>query len=119
MCLYIVSGWDVTVDVGALIMPLNLQMQLAEVEQSHSSRLLDLTSRHRAETEMEVDRLRGVALQAERTLEARERAHRQRVKGLEEQVLFHSCVCVWSPHPIPTHLCLRNQCTMVLIHLRT
>jgi len=64
----------------------NLQAHLAQVEQTHSSRLLDITTRHRAETEMEVDRLRSVALQAERTLEARERAHRQRVKGLEEQV---------------------------------
>ena len=35
---------------------------------------------------METERLRTSQLQAERTLEARERAHRQRVKGLEEQV---------------------------------
>ena len=49
-------------------------------------RLIDLTSRHRSETEMETERLRSSQLQAERTLEARERAHRQRVRGLEEQV---------------------------------
>ena len=35
---------------------------------------------------METERLRTAQFQAERTLEARERAHRQRVKGLEEQV---------------------------------
>lgn len=35
---------------------------------------------------METERLRTAQIQAERTLEARERAHRQRVKGLEEQV---------------------------------
>ena len=35
---------------------------------------------------METERLRTAQMQAERTLEARERAHRQRVKGLEEQV---------------------------------
>ena len=51
-----------------------------------SHRLIDLTTRHRAETEMETERLRSSQIQAERTLEARERSHRQRVKGLEEQV---------------------------------
>lgn len=45
-----------------------------------------MTTRHRAETEMETERLRTANLQAERTLEARERTHRQRIKGLEEQV---------------------------------
>nr|XP_054768289.1 uncharacterized protein LOC129275835 [Lytechinus pictus] len=49
------------------------------------SRLIELTTRHRQETEIETERLRTAQLQAERTLEARERAHRQRVKGLEEQ----------------------------------
>ena len=35
---------------------------------------------------METERLRSGQIQAERMLEARERAHRTRVKGLEEQV---------------------------------
>ena len=52
----------------------------------HDYRLIDLTTRHRAETEMETERLRANQNQAERTLESRERTHRQRVKGLEEQV---------------------------------
>jgi rootletin len=63
-----------------------LQTQLAGAEQEHSQRLIDLTSRHRQETEMETERLRSAQLQAEKMLEARERAHRQRVKGLEETV---------------------------------
>ena len=63
-----------------------LQQQLAALEQEHSQRLIDLTTRHRHETEMETERLRSAQVQAERMLEARERAHRQRVKGLEEQV---------------------------------
>ncbi|CAI9741497.1 Hypothetical predicted protein [Octopus vulgaris] len=45
-----------------------------------------MTTRHRAETEMETERLQTAKLQAERTLEVREHSHRQRVKGLEEQV---------------------------------
>nr|KAG5692081.1 hypothetical protein BaRGS_021513 [Batillaria attramentaria] len=35
---------------------------------------------------METERLRSAQVQAERLLEARERAHRQKVKGLEEQI---------------------------------
>jgi rootletin len=35
---------------------------------------------------METERLRSAQIQAEKLLEARERAHRQKVKGLEEQV---------------------------------
>lgn len=49
-------------------------------------RLIDLTTRHRKETEMETERLRTSQQQAERLLEARERTHRLKVKGLEEQV---------------------------------
>jgi len=49
-------------------------------------RLIDLTTRHRAETEMETERLRSAQDQAERTLDARERQNRQRVKGLEETI---------------------------------
>lgn len=39
------------------------------------------------ELQQELERLRSAQVQTERTLEARERAHRQRVRGLEEQVL--------------------------------
>ena len=52
-------------------------------------RLIDLTTRHRAENEMETERLRQAQMQAEKLLDARERAHRQKVKGMEETV---SCV---------------------------
>lgn len=51
-------------------------------------RLIDLTTRHRAETEMETERLRSAQTQAERMLETRERAHRAKVKGLEETVSY-------------------------------
>ncbi|VEL09968.1 unnamed protein product [Protopolystoma xenopodis] len=62
------------------------QTQLGDTEQSHAERLANLASRHRAESELELERLRTSQAQSERTLEARERAHRQRVKGLEEQI---------------------------------
>ena len=39
---------------------------------------------------METERLRSAQQQAERLLEAREKAHRQKVKGLEEQVRMAS-----------------------------
>ena len=65
-----------------------LRGQLADTEQANAQRLIDLANRHRQESELEIERLRTAQLQAERTLEARERAHKQRVKGLEEQVQF-------------------------------
>ena len=64
----------------------SLQEQLLTSEQTHAQRLTEVSNRHRQESEVELDRLRTSQLQAERTLEVRERAHKQRVKGLEEQV---------------------------------
>jgi len=63
-----------------------MQQQLSDTEQSNAKRLIEMSSRHRQESELEIERLRTAQIQSERTLEARERAHRQRVKGLEEQV---------------------------------
>ena len=40
------------------------------------------------EADAEMERLRSANAQSERTLEARERSHRQRIRGLEEQVFF-------------------------------
>lgn len=51
------------------------------------SSLIDFTTRNRRETEAETERIRSSQTAAERALEAREKAHRARVKGLEEQVL--------------------------------
>ena len=63
-----------------------MQQQLSDTEQANAKRLIEITTRHRQESELEIERLRTAQIQSERTLEARERAHRQRVKGLEEQV---------------------------------
>ena len=51
------------------------------------SSLIDLTTRNRRETDAETERIRTSQTAAERALEAREKAHRARVKGLEEQVI--------------------------------
>jgi hypothetical protein len=56
-------------------------------------RLIDLTTRHRKECELETERLCSAQQQAERLLEARERAHRQQIKGLEEQVSSKLYTC--------------------------
>lgn len=56
------------------------------MEQAHAQRLLEVTTHHRQELELETGRLRGAQQQAERALEAREKAHRQRVRCLGEQV---------------------------------
>lgn len=60
------------------------QTQLADLEQSHG--LCESLARQREEAQREAERLRSSFREAEQTLGARERAHRHRVKGLEEQV---------------------------------
>ncbi|XP_028300551.1 rootletin [Gouania willdenowi] len=64
----------------------NLQAQISELEHAHSQRLLEVTARHHQELDLETGRLRDSQNQAEHALESREKAHRQRVRGLEEQV---------------------------------
>lgn len=48
--------------------------------------LIDFNIRNRRETEVETERIRSSQTAAERALEAREKSHRARVKGLEDQV---------------------------------
>lgn len=62
------------------------QAQLTQLEHAHGQRLLEVTARHHQELDLETDRLRDSQLQAEQALESREKAHRQRVRCLEEQV---------------------------------
>lgn len=63
------------------------QAQVVALEQDQSPARLEAAEQQQREVEREVERLRSAQVQTERTLEARERAHRQRVRGLEEQVL--------------------------------
>lgn len=48
--------------------------------------MIDFNIRNRRETEAETERIRSSQTAAERALEAREKSHRARVKGLEDQV---------------------------------
>lgn len=66
-----------------------LQSSLAEVEQMNASRIADITSRHRSETEVETDRIRATQQHTERLMEARERAYRSRIKGKFTLFLLH------------------------------
>lgn len=60
---------------------------MVALEQDHSpAGLEEKQQQQQLELQQEVERLRSAQVQTERTLEARERAHRQRVRGLEEQV---------------------------------
>ncbi|CAM2119804.1 unnamed protein product [Caretta caretta] len=54
------------------------------MERAHAQCLMELTSRH--QLELETERLHSTQLQAERSLESRERAHKQCVKDLEDQM---------------------------------
>jgi uncharacterized protein YlxW (UPF0749 family) len=69
-------------------------------------RLIDLTTRHRKECELETERLCSSQQQSERLLEARERAHRQQIKGLEEQVSSVQEVILFNDSETG-----KNQCT--------
>ncbi|XP_034387086.1 rootletin [Cyclopterus lumpus] len=64
-----------------------VQAQVSQLEHAHAQRLLEVTARHHQELDLDTDRLRDSQFQAEHALETREKAHRQRVKCLEEQVL--------------------------------
>lgn len=91
-----------------------LQAQASQLEHAHAQRLLEVTARHHLELDAETERLRDSQFEAEQALETREKAHRQRVKGLEEQVfevyvwglwfgrpfnfVLHVCVCAFAGH---------------------
>nr|XP_057928909.1 rootletin [Doryrhamphus excisus] len=63
-----------------------LQAHISQLEHTHAQRLLEVTVRHHQELDAETEHLRSAQLQAEQALESREKAHRQRVKCLEDQV---------------------------------
>jgi rootletin len=50
---------------------------------------LEITASHRQEIESESDRSRAWQTQMEKTTQARERAYKQKTKGLEEQVSLY------------------------------
>ncbi|XP_034091518.1 rootletin isoform X3 [Gymnodraco acuticeps] len=64
-----------------------VQAQMSQSEHAYAQHLLEVTARHHQELHLETDRLRDTQLQVEQALESREKAHRQRVKCLEEQVM--------------------------------
>jgi len=47
---------------------------------------MELTARHRKDRELETERLSSAQQQAEKVLETKERAHRQQINTLQEQV---------------------------------
>ncbi|XP_077440111.1 uncharacterized protein crocc2 [Vanacampus margaritifer] len=63
-----------------------LQERVGQLEQAQAQRLLEVTARHHREMETATERTRDAQLQARQALEMREKAHRQRVKCLEDQV---------------------------------
>lgn len=70
----------------------SLQAQMVALEQNPSVAQQESEEQQRRELQQEVERLRSAQVQTERTLEARERAHLQKVRGLEEQV---GRCCLW------------------------
>ena len=54
----------------------------------NACRLMELSSRRHHDTEFESERLRAAQFHTEKLRDATERANRERVRGLEEQVLM-------------------------------
>lgn len=67
---------------------MSIQAQISQLEHLHTQRLLEAAARHHQELDLETQRLRESQLQAQSVLESREKAHRQRVRGLEGQVQY-------------------------------
>lgn len=65
---------------------MSIQAQISHLEQGHAQRLLDVAARHHQEMDLQTQRLRESQQQSQSILESREKAHRQRVRGLEGQV---------------------------------
>lgn len=63
-----------------------LQKHYEQAENSHSDQLSELAKAHRLELESQADRFRDAAQNQEKTLEARERLHKQRLNSYEEQI---------------------------------
>lgn len=69
---------------------MSVQVQISLLEQTHAQRLLEAAARHHQELDLQTQRLRDSQLQSQSLLEGREKAHRQRVRGLEGQVQYLS-----------------------------
>ncbi|XP_061636081.1 rootletin isoform X2 [Phyllopteryx taeniolatus] len=63
-----------------------LQAHVGQLEQTQAQRLLEAATCHHQELDDATQRLRNTQLQAQQAQESREKAHRQRVKCLEDQV---------------------------------
>lgn len=67
---------------------MSFQVHISQLEQGHAQRLLEVAARHHQELDLQTQRLRESQLQSQSILESREKAHRQRVRGLERQVQY-------------------------------
>merc|ERR1712178_629155 len=61
-----------------------LEIQIQDTATIYERRLEDQTERYRRDMEIELDRVRGVMIQQDRTIDARERAHHARISVLED-----------------------------------
>uniref|UniRef100_A0A183AQD7 Myosin_tail_1 domain-containing protein n=1 Tax=Echinostoma caproni TaxID=27848 RepID=A0A183AQD7_9TREM len=63
-----------------------VQAHVAQQEDTQAARLIEVNTKQRLENEAEMERQRLALAQAEKVIQQKERSHRQRVRGLEEQV---------------------------------
>ncbi|XP_047137825.1 rootletin [Hydra vulgaris] len=63
-----------------------LQETLEEKELQHNKKLASMSARHRDDLMKEIERMKSSQQSLDRTYDARERAHKQRIRGLEDQI---------------------------------
>lgn len=61
-----------------------LELQIIKIEQLYEHRIAEQNEKFARDMDIELDRARATTMQSERTLDARERAHRQRISLLED-----------------------------------
>uniref|UniRef100_A0A915KYM7 Uncharacterized protein n=1 Tax=Romanomermis culicivorax TaxID=13658 RepID=A0A915KYM7_ROMCU len=62
------------------------ELHVAQLEQKHAQKIMELCQDRRSETESEVNRLKLEKQNLERTLELREKLHTSRQKALDDQI---------------------------------
>ncbi|VDN32116.1 unnamed protein product [Dibothriocephalus latus] len=63
-----------------------LQAQIILQDEAHMNQLEEVSKRKNAKIEAELEKKCNALMHSEKVLQAKERSHRQRIKGLEEQV---------------------------------
>lgn len=60
---------------------------MAQQDEQYAAQLIEVNTKQRQELENELDRQRNALNDTQKTLQLKERSYKQRIRGLEDQVL--------------------------------